>query len=210
MNELHEALDRLARHPATAQFICKKLALYWLSDTPPAALVQRMAQTFQSSGGNIAQTLESLFLSPEFLSTEASKFKDPMRFVLSAVRLAYDDKPILNTTPVLQALSSLGQPLYGRATPDGYPLQSSAWSSPGQMAGRFEIAKSIGTGKDRLFKSEDIPARERAAFVQLANSLYFQSIEKTLSPATLSALDQAASQQEWNTLLLASPEMMQR
>ena len=210
LNELHEALDRLASHPATAQFISKKLAIYWLADEPPAALIQSMAQTFMQSNGNIAKTLETLFTSAEFLDTKFSKFKDPMRFVFSSVRLAYGDKPVLNVNPILQALSRMGQPLYGRATPDGYSLLSSAWSSPAQMTTRFEIAKAIGHGNDRLFKSEDSPARERPAFPQLANGLYFQSIEKTLSPATRSALEQATSQQEWNTLLLASPEMMHR
>lgn len=210
LNELHEALDRLASHPATARFISKKLAIYWLADEPPAALVQTMAHTFMRSNGNIAKTLETLFASAEFWDGKYSKFKDPMRFVFSSVRLAYNDKPVLNVNPILHALSRMEQPLYGRSTPDGYSLHSAAWTSPAQMTTRFEIAKAIGSGNDKLFKSEEIPARERAAFPQLANALYFQSIEKTLSPSTRGALEQASSQQEWNTLLLASPEMMKR
>ncbi|NVO06771.1 MAG: DUF1800 domain-containing protein, partial [Rhodoferax sp.] len=66
MDEVDAALDRLAAHPATARFISRKLALYWLNDTPPAALVERMAQRFASSQGDIASTLETLFNAPEF------------------------------------------------------------------------------------------------------------------------------------------------
>ena len=210
LDELGDALDRLALHPATAHFLSRKLALYWLSDTPPEALVQRMAQRYLQSRGDIAATLEALFSAPEFAVASGHKFKDPMRYVVSAVRLAYDQKPVLNVGPMLNWLNRMGEPLYGRVTPDGYALLSSAWDSPGQMATRFEIAKAIGSGSAGLFKTEGPQPQERAAFPQLANALYYQAIAKTLAPATTQALEQAVSPQEWNTFLLSSPEMMVR
>ena len=210
LDELNEALDRLASHPATARFISHKLAVYWLTDEPPAGLIERMARTFEKSHGDIADMLAVLLSSPEFLQAGAHKFKDPTRYVLSAVRLAYDQKPILNAGPILNWLDRMGEPLYGRVTPDGYPLSGKAWDSPGQMATRFEIAKAIGSGSAGLFKADGPQPQERAAFPQLANALFFQSITQTLSPATLRALDQATSPQEWNTFLLSSPEMMSR
>ena len=208
--ELDEALDRLARASATAHFISHELAVYWLSDDPPPALVERMAQTFERSDGDIAATLQTLLTSHEFAQSAGHKFKDPMRYVISAVRLAYDGKPILNVGPILNWLNRMGEPLYGHQTPDGYPLDASSWNSPGQMTTRFEIAKAIGSGSAGLFKTEGPQPRERAAFPQLANALYFDAIAKTLSPTTLHALDQAASPQEWNTFLLSSPEFMNR
>lgn len=208
--EVDEALDRLARQPATAIFISRKLAQYWLADEPPKALVERMGQTFQRTDGDIAETLKTMFTAPEFSQGAGRKFKDPMRYVISAVRMAYDDKTILNTGPILNWLNRMGEPIYGRQTPDGYPLNESAWASPGQMATRFEIAKAIGSGNAGLFKSEGPQPVERAAFPQLSNALYYQSIARTLSPGTRKALDQATSPQEWNTFLLSSPEMMTR
>ena len=208
--ELDEALDRLARHPSTARFISRKLATYWLSDDPPADLVNRMAQEFQGSDGDIARTLGVLFVSPEFAGSEKRKFKDPVHYVVSAVRLAYDDKPVLNVAPVLNWLNRMGEPMYGRQTPDGYPLSGKAWESPGQMATRFEIAKAIGSGNAGLFRSDGPQPQQRAAFPQLANALYYRVIEKRLSTATRTALDQAESPQEWNTFLLSSPELMSR
>jgi len=129
---------------------------------------------------------------------------------VSAVRLAYDNKPVLNVGPILNWINRMGEPLYGRQTPDGYSLQSAAWASPGQLTTRFEVAKAIGSGSAGLFRTDGPQPQERPAFPQLANALYYQSISKTLSPATRKALDQAASPQEWNTFLLASPEMMRR
>ena len=208
--ELEEALDRLARSPATARFICRKLISYWLSDEPPLPLLHAMVQAFERSDGDIAKTLEVLFTAPEFSATEQQKFKDPMRFVVSAVRLAYDEEPVRNVGPMLNWINRMGEPLYGRATPDGYSLQSAAWASPGQLSTRFEVAKAIGSGSAGLFRRDGPQAQERAAFPQLANALYYQSIVKTLSPGTRNALQQAASPQEWNAFLLASPEMMRR
>ena len=208
--ELNEALDRLAKHPATAQFLARKLAVYWLSDEPPSTLVKRMAEAYLTSQGHIASTLQVMFESPEFDAAAGTKFKDPMRFMLSSLRLAYDQRVILNAGPMMFWLSRMGQPLYGRVSPDGYPLAGGAWDSPGQMTTRFEIAKAMGSGSAGLFKVEGPNRTEQTAFPRLSNALYFQAMEKSLSEVTLRALDQAASPQEWNTFLLSSPEMMYR
>ena len=210
MAELDEALDRLARHPATARFVSRKLAQYWLADSPPPALVERMAQAFIGSDGDIAVTLRTLLSSPEFAQGAGQKFKDPMRYVVSALRLAYDERVILNTGPVLNWLNRLGQPLYGRQTPDGWPLDESAWASPGQMTVRFEVARAIASGSAGLFRSEGPTPQEAPAFPQLANALYYQALQHSLGSSTRAALAQAGSPQEWATFLLSSPELMRR
>jgi len=207
---LKESLDRLSQHPSTAAFISRKLAVYWLADEPPLALVNQMAKEFSQSKGDIAAVLKVLFTAPEFAAASGKKFKDPMRFVLSSVRLAYDQKAVLNVGPMLNWLNRMGEPLYGRVSPDGYPLLGNAWDSAGQMATRFEIAKAIGSGSAGLFKVDGPQAQERPAFPQLSNALYYQAIEKTLTPSTRKALEDAASPQEWGTFLLSSPEMMYR
>jgi uncharacterized protein (DUF1800 family) len=208
--ELDEALDLLARHPSTATFISKKLAQYFVADDPPAALVARMAATFTKTDGDIAATLRTMFQSSEFSASLGAKFKAPLHYVVSAVRLAYGDKVILNATPMVNWINRMGQPLYGRQTPDGYPMTQAAWSSSGQMATRFEIARAVGTGNAGLFKTETTPPVERAAFPQLSNGLYFAGLKASLGDATRQALDQAVSPQEWNMFLLASPEFMNR
>jgi uncharacterized protein (DUF1800 family) len=167
-----------------------------------------MARSFRDSDGDIARVLRTLFDTPEFW--RARKFKDPMRYVLSAVRLAYDDRPILNTGPILGWLHRMGEPLYGRPTPDGYPMDAASWSSAGQMATRFEIAKAIGSGNAGLFRGDAPGARDEPALPQRAAQLHAGWREGTLGAATRTALAQATSRQEWNMFLLSSPEFMER
>jgi uncharacterized protein (DUF1800 family) len=207
--EVLDELGRLANHPSTAHFVSRKLAQYFAADAPPPSLVERMTLAFGRSDGDIALTLAAMFDAPEFGATLGRKFKDPMHFVVSAVRLAYDDRIIPNPLPMAGWLGRLGELPYNRQTPDGYPLDESAWASPGQMATRFEIARAIGTGSAGLFRAEggdvDVPA-----FPRLANAFFYDSIEPTLSPATRTALARATSPQEWNVFLLSSPEFMMR
>ena len=211
--EVDEALDRLARHPATARHISHKLVQYWLSDTPPPALMDRVAQAFSDSDGDIAVTLRTLLRSPEFAQGAGRQFKDPMRFVVSALRLMHDDRVVLNTGPVLFWLNRLGQPLYGRQTPDGWPLDEAAWSSPGQMATRFEVARAIGSSASGLFSPPGAPQPPGPALQSLAGAaraLHDVVLQQSLGPRTRAALAQAGSPQEWNAFLLSSPEMMRR
>jgi len=159
--EVDEALDLLARHPATARFICRKLALFFVSDDPSEVLLERLASTFRSSDGDIAAVLRELFASAEFSASLGAKFKDPVHYVVSAVRLAYDGKAILNAGPMINWLGRMGEPLYARPTPDGFALTRTEWASAGQMATRFEIARTLGYGAAGLFRAEALGARQR-------------------------------------------------
>jgi uncharacterized protein (DUF1800 family) len=205
--EVEQALDLLARHPATAHHICAQIATYFVSDAPAEPLVTRMTQTFQKTDGDIASVLLVMFRSAEF-NAATRKYKDPMQFVLSAVRLAYGSKAIVNTGPIQGWLGRLGESLFNHETPDGYPMTSPAWSGPGQMAVRFEIARQIGSSSAGLFKAPGPDALDRPAFPQIANAFYFGTLQHTLSATTRAALDQAISPQDWNTLFLSSPEFM--
>jgi uncharacterized protein (DUF1800 family) len=208
--ELDEVLDLLSRHPATARNVCRKLARFLVGDAPPPALVDAMAGEFRRTDGDIAAVVRMVTLSPAFAASLHQEFKDPVHYVVSAVRLAYDTRPIVNAGPMVNWLNRLGEAPFNHQTPDGYSLAESAWSGPGQMAVRFEIAKAIGSGSAGLFKTEGPNPSERPAFPQLANAVYYQSTQHTLAPATRQALDQAQSPQEWNLLLLSSPEFMMR
>jgi uncharacterized protein (DUF1800 family) len=205
-SEVEEAVTLIVRQPACARFISRELAAYFAADTPPAALVERMAQTFLHTDGDIAAVLRTMFLAREFNASLGEKFKDPMRFVISAVRFAYDGRPINNTRPMLNWLSGLGEAPFGRPTPDGYPLTELGWASSGQMSRRFEIARAIGAGSAGLFDPEDGAASTVGGFPQLWNRLYFEAVEPFLAVHTREALGRANSQQEWNTFLLSSPE----
>jgi uncharacterized protein (DUF1800 family) len=209
-SEVEQAVDLLVSQPACAQFVSRKLAVYFVADDPPRSLTDRMAKTFQQTHGDIAEVLDTLFESREFQASLGGKFKDPMHYVISTIRLAYDGKPVINTHPVVNWLNALGEPLFGRQTPDGYPLTQSGWASSGQMSRRFEIARTISSGNGGLFEPEDGSPPTTTGFPQLSGRLYFTAVEPFLSAPARTALDRASSQLEWNTFLLASPDFNYR
>ena len=209
--ELDEALDLLARHPHTARHICRKLATFFLGDAPQPELTQRLARKFMDTDGHIGQVLEVLFLDPAFTSPHTPTFKDPMHFVLSGVRAAHDGQMVLNTVPVLTWLNRLGQGLYNRQTPDGYPLASDAWNASGQMAVRFEIARQMASSAAGLFKPED-PAwgAEQPSMPHLATPTFHRYVQGQLRSSTRDILASATLPRDWNTLYLSSPDFMTR
>ena len=209
-NEVEQAVDLLVSQPACAQFISRKLAIYFVADDPPRSLTDRMAKTFQKTHGDIAAVLETLFKSRELEASLGAKFKDPMHYVVSTVRLAYDGKPIVNTHPIMNWLNALGEAPFGRQTPDGYPLTESGWASSGQISRRFEIARAISSGNAGLFEPEDGSPATTTGFPQIEGRLYFTAVEPFLSTKARSALERAGSQLEWNTFLLASPDFNYR
>jgi len=208
--EVEDAVDVLVRAPACAQFIARNLAVYFVADEPPPALVARMAATFSRTDGDIAAVLRVMFAAAEFPASLGGKFKDPVHFVVSAMRLAYDTRPILNTHPVINWVNSLAEPLYGHQTPDGYALIEAGWASSGQMSRRFEIARAMAAPTAGLFAPEEGSNTTGAGFPQLSNRVYFDALQPLLSERTKNALEAATSQQEWNTLLLSSPEFNYR
>jgi uncharacterized protein (DUF1800 family) len=206
--EVEQAVDLLVKQPACARFVSRQLAEYFAADVPPPKLVDAMARTFQRSDGDIAAVLRTLFESQEFNASLGRKFKDPMHYVVSSVRLAYDGKPITTSQPLLNWLNGLREAPFAHQSPDGYPLMDSAWASSGQLSRRFEIARAIGRGN--LFATLDSSAPTETDFANTSHSLYVDAVAPFLSKTTLAALDQATSPQERNAFLLASPEFNYR
>ncbi|WP_338038495.1 DUF1800 domain-containing protein [Neosynechococcus sphagnicola] len=145
--EGEQALDILARSPATAHHLSYQLAQYFVADQPPAALVDRLAQRFIDTHGNIQAVLNTLFHSPEFWDTKYynAKFKTPYQYVVSALRAT--DVSVQNLRPILGTLQQLGMPLYGCQTPDGYKNTQAAWLNPDAMTRRLSFATALASGR---------------------------------------------------------------
>jgi len=208
-DEVRQAVDIIVQQPACAQFVSRQLAEYFVADNPPPALLARMTNTFRHSDGDIASVMRTMFESPELLASSGKKFKDPNQFVISSVRLAYSDRPIANALPLVYWLNQLDEPLFGRITPDGWPLDSASWSGSGQMAKRFDVARIIGSGRNRLFDVGVDPQQHTPPPMQ-DSSLFRETLDPQLSTATRTALSNAASPLEWNTFLLSSPDFNYR
>ena len=208
-NEIVGQLARLAAHPATARHVSRRLAVYLLADEPPERVVDRMSRAWLGSDGDIAVTLAAMFASEEFTASLGGKFKDPLHYVVSAVRLAGGARSVAEVQPLLRWLDRLGQSPYDRQTPDGYPLEQAAWTGSGQMATRFEFARAVGSGSVAPARTGSAGTGRPPAAL-LASAPVRDRLFATLGEPTRRALAQAGSAAEWNTLLLASPEFMRR
>ena len=210
LREIDQAVAVLAAEPATAHFVSRELAEYFCCDAPSDALVNAMAATYQQTDGSIAQVMRTLIASPEFKASLGQKFKDPVHYAVSALRAAYGPQVIINPQPLLNWLNRMGEPLYGHETPDGYSMEEAAWSGPGQMETRFEIARMIGLGHSGLYKLPDDKTPEPAPAPLILQTHYYEAIAPNLSPATANALSQGQSPADKNLLFLSSPEFMRR
>ncbi len=141
-----EVLHMLATSPATAHFLSHKLAVRFVSDTPPAALEDRMAKTFVASGGDIKAVLRTMFDAPEFWTPAVyrAKVKTPIEFVVSALRAS--DAAVANPLPLVQAMDRLGMPLYGMQTPNGYAWNAEPWVSTTALVSRMNFALVMSGG----------------------------------------------------------------
>jgi len=147
VEEGEEVLDMVARAPATARFISTKLARHFVSDDPPKALVDRCADMFSKTDGDIRETVRCVVTSPEFFSRSAyrAKVKTPFEVVASALRAVGAQA---DTTPrTAQVVARLGQPIFGRQTPDGWPDRADAWMNTGAILNRINFGLSLAAGQ---------------------------------------------------------------
>jgi uncharacterized protein (DUF1800 family) len=140
-------LHQLATSPATAHHLSQQLAERFVSDTPPPALVDRMAKTYLHTDGDIRQVLRTMFTSPEFWSREAyrAKVKTPEEFVISAVRATGGE--VERPAVVLNAMNQLGMPFFGCQTPNGYSWAPAGWVNSGDLISRINIALALASHK---------------------------------------------------------------
>jgi len=142
-----KVLDLVARHPSTARFISRELARRFVADDPPAALVERMALTFQKTDGNLREVMKTMLASKEFWSEGAyrSKVKSPFEWVASAVRAASGD--IDYALPLANQVAQLGQPLYRKVEPTGYSNLSREWLNSAGLVGRMNLALQLANNR---------------------------------------------------------------
>ena len=144
-----------------------------------------------------------------------------MQYVLSGVRLLWPDPvqpPDMNRIQTL--MGRLGQPLYGRSTPDGYPPDTAYWNGSGQMDSRFQVARQLTaialaqgsslspTSNGSSASAAALPAAESSASRRESERKTWALLKFTLTPRTQRVLDDMATPRERLTLLLASPEFM--
>jgi uncharacterized protein (DUF1800 family) len=154
MKDGEQVIELLAKNPSTAKFISSKLARRFVSDTPPAALVERMARTFQKSDGDIREVLRTMIYSPEFWTRDAyrAKVKTPYELVVSSVRALGTD--VDTPMPLVQWVGRIGEPLYQCQPPTGYSDKAETWVNTGALLNRLNFSLALAGNKVRGSRSD--------------------------------------------------------
>jgi uncharacterized protein (DUF1800 family) len=204
-----QVIDILVRHPSTARYISKRLAQRFVADVPPQSLVDRMAATFTETDGDLRAVMETMLMSREFMSEGAwqAKLKSPLEMVLSAVRAL--DAEVISATALAQRITELGQPMYGKVEPTGYPNTGEAWANSAGFLGRINFAGALAAGQ---IDGVRIDARQLSGRTD-------ETVERVLgdaaSSATRALLDNFVSNPELSPASLAaavlgSPDFQRR
>jgi uncharacterized protein (DUF1800 family) len=208
-------LHRLATQPSTARLIATKLARRFVSDEPPATLVDRVAEVFLKTRGDIRELVRTVAASPELRApaARAAKVKTPLEFVVSAVRASGAN--VTDAHELARRIAGMGMPLYGQQPPTGYKDTAEAWVSTGALVARLNFALDLAAGR---VPGVALPAAS-AAGPPMDPAAASDAVVARLLPAGLSAATRQAIEAEARGglsaarlagLVLGSPEFQRR
>ncbi len=205
-----KVLDILAKHPSTAKFIATKLVRKFVSDEPPAELIDRVAKTFQDTDGDLREVMRTILTSPELFSPAATraKVKTPFEFVASALRAT--GAQVEDGQALVNNLRQMGMPLYGAQPPTGYVDHAETWVNTGALLNRMNFAMALvnnrvrGVTVDlaRLTGATDIDATRQALVTNM--------LTNEMSDATRATIEKGTEPAQVAALTLGSPEFQRR
>ena len=186
-------LRDLAAKPATARFVCGKIARHFVADDPPPALTGRLEAAWTRSGGDLAQVALALVTAPEAWAPQPAKFKTPYEFIVSCYRAVGAGPTGLDK--VAPILTALGQRPFSAPSPKGWPEEAEAWAAPDAIVKRMQYAQAFAA----------VVARSRDP-----SAIAAEALGARLTPATATAVARAETRAEGLALLLMSPEFQRR
>jgi uncharacterized protein (DUF1800 family) len=198
-----KVLDILAKHPSTARFISKSLAIRFVSDNPPDDLIDRMAATFTKTDGDLREVMRTMLNSDEFWapSNLRSKMKSPLEMVVSAVRAVNGD--VESAQQMANLMNTLGEPLYLKIEPTGYTNRGADWLNSASLLARMNFANSLTQNKIKGVKVDLTQFSGDAA--QIEHNILLTDA----SPALQSAIDSSMGTRIAG-LTLGSPDFQRR
>ena len=145
LDDIRAVITDLARHPATASHVARKLAIHFVSDDPPQTLVDRLAGVFLATDGDLPTLNLTLAKAPELEGTFRQKVRQPLDFMISALRAVGFDRDAIMALPPAKVraqlgggLSAMGQAWGLPRGPDGWPEEADAWATPQGIAARID------------------------------------------------------------------------
>jgi uncharacterized protein (DUF1800 family) len=139
------AIEMLASHRGTSMFISEKLCRYLINDVPPQALVQKVADVFRKTDGDLKKVYWAVITSPEFMSriSYRSKFRTPFEAVIATLRAT--NAQIDDADAVADAVAGMGERIYACPDPTGYYDTAESWLDTGVLTRRWDfIFKLVG------------------------------------------------------------------
>lgn len=131
-------INILVNHPATSQFVSRKLCVRFVSDNPSQDLVDSTAEVWRQNNGEIKPVLRHIFSSEEFLQSAGQKFRRPLEFFIAMKRVTGAD--FREDEIMYQALQQLSQVPFNWAPPNGYPDVANAWLNTNNLLKRWNVA----------------------------------------------------------------------
>lgn len=206
-----KVIDILARHPSTAHFISKSLAIRFVSDDPPESLVGKMAKTFEKTDGDLLEVMRTMIYAPEFWDPAnfRSKMKSPLEMVASAVRAVNGDIDFAQA--LAGQLNQLGEPLYRKLEPTGYSNRGVEWMNSASLLARMNFSIALAQGKIPGVKVD--PAQ--FALIVDPSAIERNILLTDASPAARDAIQTGLDQQQQlgamaAGLTLGSPDFQRR
>jgi uncharacterized protein (DUF1800 family) len=204
--DAEKVLDILARHPATAHFISKKLAQRFVADDPPQRLIDKMAKTFRDKNGDIREVMKTMLESDEFFARAAyrAKVKTPFEMIVSTVRAT--GAQVDFAFPLARQIADLGEPLYRKLEPTGYSDANSEWVNSATLLARMNFALSLAQNKVAGSKLD------ASLFSGSAEEIARRILFTDARPETLAAIDKQVQSAKAPVvgLLLGSPDFQRR
>jgi uncharacterized protein (DUF1800 family) len=187
-------LADVSMRPETARHISTKLAVHFVADTPPRAVVDRMVAAFQSSGGDLKTVYCAMISAPETWAAPAGKFKSPWDWTISAMRAINPNPDTLAMSPHI--LQRLGQPVWQSGSPAGWGDTQATWAASDEIMRRFDVANQI--------------AAQQNPQARMGEAAITRLLPGVLHDRTTSVLQSATSPRQQLALLLIAPEFQRR
>lgn len=185
-----KVIDILAHSPATAHHISYELAQRFVADDPPPALVDRMAQTFLKSDGDLRKVMKTMLDSPEFWQNGyyRTKVKSPLEMVVSSLRALGAN--VQNPLQLTRVIAQMGEPLYGMEPPTGYANTGDTWVSSSGLIARLNFALALAANRFpgvTVDLSQFAPGD--ASLQQVTSGLFQTLLRGDVSPGTRATVE---------------------
>ena len=184
-------LADLARHPATATHVARKLARHFVADDPALTLVDRLAKRFLDTEGDLKELAKALVASPEAWAPARGKLKRPGEWIVGTLRAIGVSPPDIG--PVMQAQNVLGEPLWRPPAPNGFADDDVTWLDG--LSQRLDVANQF--------------ARRLAGTVD-PKDVFESTIAPIASAETRQTITRAESRPQALALLFMAPEFQRR